>query len=315
MSADIVVTGATGFLGHHVMAVLQKAYSDRVIGVGRRDYDLLDATQVTRLFDDLHPRVLIHLAGYSGGIGANAKWPADFFHQNILLTSLMFREAAIRGVEKMVYVMGGCSYPATATSPIDEGQMWDGFPQLESAGYSMAKKMGLLASQIYRQQYGLNSAVLIPGNMFGEWDNFRNEESHVIPALIRRFFEAKRDGLPQVAMWGTGGATRDFVYAGDVAAAFPHFIESYSSPDPVNVSSGACTSIRELATTIASAVGYTGELVWDTSKPDGQLMKIFSVTRLKSLGLSCDTPLRAGLEKTICWFTRAYETRSADLRL
>lgn len=316
MSFRIVVTGATGFLGRHLMPILLQRYgAGHVIGLSRRDYDLMEPDRVRRMFAEQKPDVLIHLAAYSAGIGANKEYPADFYYRNTLLTALVFQEAAINQVRKMIYPMGGCSYPATARSPIDESQMWDGFPQIESAGYSMAKKMGIVASISYRKQYGLNSVVLIPGNMYGEYDNFRPGESHVIPAMVRRYYEAKKTGAKEVVMWGTGEPVRDFVYAGDVAATIPYFIEHYDSSDPVNISSGTATSIRELAETIKEMVGFEGQIVWDTSRPNGQMVKIFDVKRLRSLGLSCDTPLRDGLRRTIDWLARNYEARTDRIRL
>jgi GDP-L-fucose synthase len=312
----ILVTGATGFLGRHLMPVLRERYgAGAVQGVGSREYDLMDPAQVARMFRDRRPEVLVHLAAYSGGIGANRAFPADFYYRNTLLTALVFEQAARTGVKKLVYPMGGCSYPAKATSPIGEDQMWQGYPQPESVGYSAAKKMGIVASVGYRTQYGLNSVVIVPGNMYGEYDNFRNEESHVVPAMVRRYFEAKRAGLPQVAMWGSGRPVRDFVYAGDVARCIPYFIEDYNSSEPVNLSSGTTTPIRELAETIKEVVGYPGEIVWDTTKPDGQMVKIFDVTRMKSLSLSCPTPLVDGLRKTADWLARNYDARGDGIRL
>jgi GDP-L-fucose synthase len=175
--------------------------------------------------------------------------------------------------------------------------------------------MGIVASEAYRQQYGLNSVVIVPGNMYGEHDNFRNAESHVVPGLIRRFFEAKKAWAPEVVCWGTGSPTRDFVYAGDVARCLPFFIEEYDSSEPVNISSGTTTTIRELSETIRELTGYEGRLTWDSSKPEGQKFKIFDVTRLNGLGLGCRTPLREGLTRTIEWFAANYQSRGDGLRL
>jgi GDP-L-fucose synthase len=312
----IIVTGADGFLGRHLLPILKSHYSTySVQPLTRSNYDLLDPSQVDALFHDLKPEVVVHLAAYSGGIGANVCNPADFYHRNILLMSLMFRAAAEHGVTKLIYPMGGCSYPANAHSPIDESQMWNGYPQKESAAYSSAKKMGIVASTAYRQQYGLNSAVLIPGNMYGEYDNFRESESHVIPAMIRRFYEAKLRGDQEIVLWGSGQPVRDFVYAGDVAALIPYFIDNYDTSEPINISSGTTTSIHQLAELAAEAAGFRGTIRWDTSKPDGQMVKIFSVERLRSLGLSCSTSLKTGLEKTVHWFAENYDDRTDGLRL
>jgi len=312
----IVVTGASGFLGRHLMPVLAKHYPKaEVIGLSSKDYDLLDRARVRRMFD-LKPDVLVHLAAYSGGIGVNRAKPADFYFINVMMQALVFEEAARYGrLKKMVYPMGGCSYPATAVSPIDEGQMWQGYPQDESAGYSAAKKMGIVASRSYRTQHGLKTSVIIPGNMYGEYDNYKNGESHVVPAFIRRYHEEIRAGAKTITMWGTGAPQRDFVHAGDVAAVIPHFIDEYDSVEPVNISSGLTVSIRELAETLKAAFGFGGEIVWDTTKPDGQMVKIFDVTRLKSLGLKCPTSLADGLSRTIDWFRANYENRGDGLRL
>lgn len=312
----IVVTGATGFLGRHLMPELTRRYgASHVVGLCSRDYDLSDLSQVRRMFKERHPAVLIHLAAYSGGLGANRKYPADFFFRNIMLTASVFQAAAESGVQRLIYPMGGCSYPATATSPIDEDQMWEGYPQPESAAYSLAKKMGLVASRAYLTQYELNSTVIVPGNMYGEYDNFRTEETHVIPALIRRFFEAKLAKTDQVVAWGTGKAVRDFVYAGDVAATVPFFIENEHVHGPVNISSGTKTSIKELAEGIAGLIGYQGGIVWDTSKPDGQMIKVFDVRRMKALALACPTPLHEGMKRTIAWLEQNYDKRGDGIRL
>jgi len=312
----IIVTGATGFLGRHLVPRLNARYGESTVaGLSTRDYDLMDPTAVRRMFVEQRPDVLVHLAAYSGGIGANRDYPADFYYRNTLLTALVFQEAAANKIRKLIYPMGGCSYPARATSPIDEGQMWQGYPQPESAGYSAAKKMGLVASASYRRQYGLNSVVLIPGNMYGEYDNFRDGESHVVPAMIRRYFEARQNQDPQVVMWGSGTPQRDFVYAGDVADAMLYFIDNYDTSEPVNLSSGTATSIKTLAETIRRRVGYEGPIEWDTTKPDGQAVKIFDTKRMRRLGLDCPTPLDDGLRRTIDWFARNYADRGDGIRL
>ena len=313
MFNKIVITGATGFLGHHVTAALKAQTNSEVIPLGRKDYDLLEAGAPERLLKDLDPDCVIHMAAKSAGIIANKKYPADFFYDNLAMNLHMFEAAFRHGVKKFLTFMGGCSYPAHATSPIDEEQMWNGYPQPESAGYSVAKKMLLVQSDTYRRQHDFNSVVLIPGNLYGEWDNFNMEQAHVIPALVRRYLEAKEQGKKEVICYGSGRPTRDFVYAADVGQVVPWFLANYNSSDPVNISSGTRTSIKELAEAVKTATGFEGELVWDTEKPDGQMDKIFSVERLHALGLSCDTPLKDGLKNTVEWFLQARENNEVRL--
>ena len=316
MSRRILLTGATGFLGRHTLPVLQAAYgTENVFAVSSKDADLMYRENVESLFASTQPDVVVHYAAYSAGIAANKAYPADFYYRNTILTAHLFDVAAKYGVNKLVYTMGGCSYPAKATSPIDEGQLWNGYPQEESAGYSTAKMMGTVASRSYRTQYGLNSIVLIPGNLYGEYDNFSRLDSHVVPAMVRRYYEAVQSGASEVLMWGTGAPQRDFVYAGDVARMLPFFIEHYDSSEPVNISTGAAVSIKTLAEIIARHVNFTGKIRWDTTKPDGQMVKIFANDRLKSLGLSCDTPLEKGLDKTIQWFASNYPGATDGIRL
>jgi GDP-L-fucose synthase len=312
----VLVTGATGFLGRHLLAKIKADCQEReLIAVGKAAADLTRIDETLALLDRAKPDLVIHLAAYSGGISANREWPADFYFRNIMLVSCMFEAAVRSGVQKVIYTMGGCSYPATATSPIGEDQMWAGAPQPDSASYGFAKKMGIVAAEAYRAQYGLKSAVLVPGNLYGEYDNFRNGESHVIPGLIRRFYEAKVAGAAEVVCWGRGIAQRDFVYAGDVAGVIGKFIDRDDEPGPVNLSQGAAITIRELAETICRLVGYQGRIVWDETKPEGQLVKIFGVDKMKSYGLDCPTTLDDGLRRTIAWFERNYRQAGDGLRL
>lgn len=310
----ILVTGAPGFLGHHIAPRLREAFpKSELVLVGRKDYDLMDPAHVQRMFREIRPDTVVHLAAKSGGILDNRLHPADYFHQNMSMNLSVFHEAFKAGVKKFLSLMGGCSYPATARSPIDESQMWQGFPQPESAGYSIAKKMLLVQSWAYRQQHGFNSVILIPGNVYGEWDNFNLTQSHVIPALLRKYLEAQDRRQPEIVAFGSGRPTRDFVYAGDVAATIPWFLANYDSSEPVNISSGTRITIRELAETVKDVAGFQGRIEWDTTQPDGQIDKIFDVTRLHQLGLTCPTSLREGLQKTMKWFIEA--RKSGEVRL
>ena len=309
----ILVTGATGFLGHHIVPALRKELDAEIIGVGRKDFDLLNPGQAEVMLGRFKPDAVVHLAARVGGIIANKKYPADFFYDNMLMNTLTFNACFKAGVKKFLTLIGGCSYPAKAASPIAEDQMWNGYPQPESAAYSVAKKMLLVQSNAYRQQHGFNSVVLIPGNVYGEHDNFNEEYSHVIPALVRRFLEAKEKGAPTIACYGSGRPTRDFVYAGDVAAVIPWFLLNYDTSEPVNISTGTRITIRELSETIRDVTGFRGAIVWDTSKPDGQMDKIFAIDRLRQLGLNCPTLLKDGLRKTVEWFLHAREEGTVRL--
>jgi GDP-L-fucose synthase len=301
----ILVTGATGFLGRHVVPVLQEEMGCEVVALGKKDFDLTRAGAADAMLKQHKPDVVLHLAAKVGGIIANKKHPVEFFNENILINTHLFNAAYRAGTGRFVTFIGGCSYPGKAASPIGEDQMWEGYPQADSAPYSTAKKMMLIQSTAYRQEYGFDSTVLIPGNVYGEYDNFNWEYAHVIPAMVRRFVEAKDAGATTIACYGTGKPTRDFVYAGDVAALIPWFLRNYEGNEPVNISSGVRTSIKELAETISRVTGYTGEITWDASKPDGQMDKIFDVARLHKLGLTCPTTLEDGLRKTVDWFQEA----------
>jgi len=302
----VLVTGASGFLGHHLLDVL-KRLGVEPITPSHAEYDLTEQAQVRQMFTDHRPEVVFNLAALSGGIWANKMRPDEFFYQNIMIGTMVMHEACNSGAEQFIVPMGGCSYPASAPSPIREEEMWNGYPQPESAPYAIAKKMNLVQSEACRRQYGFNSIVLIPGNMYGPHDNFNLQDAHVIPALIRRVYEAKRDGVGHITVWGTGRAVRDFVYVADVAEALVVAAEIYSSSEPINISSGTQVTIRELVESIVRELDYCGEIVWDTSKPEGQIYKGFDVTRMKKLlGYECTTSLEEGLRKSAQWFAQNY---------
>lgn len=305
----ILVTGATGFLGSNLVPMLKKKGYNTIVGLGSKDYDLRESSQVKEMFKEYKPDIVINLAAYVGGILADKKYPAKFFYDNILIGTLVFHEAFENKVKKLVCCMCGCSYPAHASNPISEDDLWNGFPQIESAPYSIAKKNLVIQSWAYRKQYGFNSIVLLPGNMYGPYDNFSLEDSHVIPGLIRKFYEAKKENKSTVTVWGSGKPVRDFIYVEDVAEAMVKALEEYNESDVINISSGKGITIKELVNKIAELSDYKGEIVWDKSKPDGQMEKIFDVKRMKEkLGFEPKTSLEEGIKKTISWFEKNYES-------
>ncbi len=300
MEGPLLLTGATGFLGCNALEVLSRTFDVRP--VSRRDYDLLDPAAVRAMFRDVRPEGVVHLAGLVGGIGANLARPADFCRQNLLMNTLVIDEASRAGVKKLVALVGGCSYPAISPHPIPETALWRGYPQAENAPYSTAKRMVPVLLGAYASQYGLRSAVAIPGNVYGPHDNFSLETGHVVPAMLRRFHEAAASGAGTVTCWGSGRPVRDFLYAGDLAACLPFLLEDYEGPEPLNIARGEATSIRELAEAAAAVTGFSGEIQWDTSRPEGQKEKILDVTRMRALGLDCPTPFEEGLRLTWRWY-------------
>ena len=304
----VLVTGSTGFVGSNLVPKLRAAGAD-VRAPTRAEYDLLDQRQVRRLFADLQPEFIFHLAAKSAGILANQRMPAAFCYENLLMNTCVLHEAYTSGVRKYVTLIGGCSYPAHAPSPIHETELWNGYPQSESAPYALAKRMDVVMAGAYRQQYGFDAIVLLAGNLYGPGDNFNLEAAHVIPATIRKFVEAARRGDPVVTAWGTGSPVRDFVYIDDVCDRMLREAHTYSSSEIMNISSGQPTSIRELVETIAELCGYRGRIEWDASKPDGQLHKVYDISRLREWADDFrPTPLREGLQRTIEWFQSQYAT-------
>jgi GDP-L-fucose synthase len=302
----VLVTGSTGFIGSNLVRRL-RGLGCEVIAPTRDDYDLLEQQQVRRLFADSRPDITFHLAAMVGGIVANKKYPADFCYRNLMMNTCMFHEAYEAGVKKYVTLVGGCSYPAHAPSPIPETEFWNGYPQPESASYALAKRMEVVMTRAYRDQYAFDAITLLPGNVYGPYDNFKPESAHVIPATIRRVVETMERDDSVITVWGSGAPVRDFVFIDDVCDVVLREVHTYSSSEIMNISSGVPTTIRELVESVTDLCGYKGRIEWDTSKPDGQLHKVFDISRLLERAPDFKpTPLREGLQRTIEWFQREH---------
>ena len=297
----VLVTGGNGFVGRNLIE-LMRARGIRPLAPTRTDFDLREQTQVRRMLERTKPDIVFHLAGLVGGIGVNSERPADFNYENLIMGTMMLHESWRAGVKKYITLLGGCSYPADAPNPIKETTLFKGYPQAENAPYSLAKAIGVVQARAYRAQHGFNAIALVPGNLYGPFDNFDLNTSHVIPALIHKFLVAKETNTPEVVVWGSGRPVRDFVYVTDVCEAVLLAVETYDGADLINVSSGRVVTIKLLTETIAELVGYSGKVVWDTTKPDGQMMKGYDITRMRQLlGCECRTTLRDGLRATINW--------------
>jgi GDP-L-fucose synthase len=307
----VVVSGGHGFLGSFVVEKLRAA-GCREISVPRsREYDLREKSEALRLYKDARPDVFIHLAAVVGGIGANRENPGRFFYDNAAMGMHVIEAARIVGIEKFVCAGTICSYPKFTPVPFREEDFWNGYPEETNAPYGLAKKMLLVQLQAYRQQYGMNGIYLTPVNLFGPRDNFDPASSHVIPALIRKCFEAKQAGALEILAWGTGNATREFLYAEDAAKAILAAAEKYSKPEPVNLGSGEEISIRDLLELIRSLVDYQGRVRWDASKPDGQPRRRLDTSRaIAEFGWRAETPLEKGLQETIGWYKSAVDGRA-----
>ena len=299
----VVVTGGAGFLGSFVVEALH-ARGCREISVPRsRDYDLRESDDIARLYDRTRPQVVVHLAAVVGGIGANRANPGRFFYDNAIMGLQLMEYARRLGVEKFIAVGTVCAYPKVTPVPFKEEDLWNGYPEDTNAPYGLAKKMLLVQAQAYRAQYGFNAIHLLPVNLYGPRDNFDLESSHVIPAMIRKFLAAKERGEPSVVLWGDGSPTREFLYVEDAAEAIALATERYDGPEPVNLGSGEEISIRELAELIAAEVGFRGEIVWDTTQPNGQPRRRLDVSRAERLfGFRAKHPFRDGVRQTVDWF-------------
>jgi GDP-L-fucose synthase len=303
MSGRLLVTGGSGFLGQHVLAVLARAgYSD-VVAPRRAEYDLTRATEVAACIRDVRPRAIVHLAAVVGGIGANQDHPGEFFYQNLIMGAELMEQARVAGVSKFVAVGTICAYPKFTPVPFREEELWNGYPEETNAPYGLAKKMLLVQAQAYRQEFGFNAIYLLPVNLYGPGDNFDPRSSHVIPALVRKCVEAVERGDDTIEVWGSGRATREFLYVRDCAEGIVAALERYDESDPVNLGSGMEIGISDLVRLIAELTDFKGGLEFDPSKPDGQPRRRLDTSRARErFGWQAETDFRTGLRATIDWY-------------
>jgi GDP-L-fucose synthase len=301
-----LVTGGGGFLGSHLVARLEGEGHD-VVAARRADYDLTSMADTARLFDDARPELVFHLAAEVGGIGANRANPGRYWYANLMMGAHVLEQARLHETPKLVVAGTICAYPKFAPVPFREEDLWNGYPEETNAPYGVAKKALLVGAQAYREQYGLNAVFLLPVNLYGPRDNFDLETSHVIPALIRKMVEAKEDGRDEIVLWGDGSPTREFLYVDDCVEGLVLAAARYDGPDPVNLGTGEEIAIRDLAALVAEHTGFTGEVTWDTSKPNGQLRRRLDTSRAEKLfGFRSQVSLREGIERTVAWYHSAH---------
>jgi GDP-L-fucose synthase len=299
----IAVTGGGGFLGSHVMEELARAGHTGAVAIRSRDYDLAHEEQVRRMLDEVKPEAIVHLAAVVGGIGANRLHPGSFFFQNLMMGSLLMEHARRAGVTRMLNVGTICSYPKFTPVPFREEDLWSGYPEETNAPYGLAKKMLLVQSSAYRQEFGFDSSNVMLVNLYGPRDNFDPGSSHVIPALILKCIDAVERGQSEIEVWGTGQATREFLYVADAAEAIVLALDRLDDSDPVNIGSGREISVHDLALTIARLCGFTGKLRWDAGKPDGQPRRCLDTSKAVSrLGWRARTDFETGMARTIEWY-------------
>jgi GDP-L-fucose synthase len=304
-NSRFVVTGGAGFLGCHLVTKMKARGAHDIFIPKSFQYDLTKEEAIIRLLEERRPDIIVHLAAVLGGIGANRENPGRFFYENLMMGAQLMEQARLFGTKKFVALGTICSYPKYTPVPFREENLWDGYPEETNAPYGLAKKMMLVQSQAYRQQYGFNSIFLLPVNLYGPGDNFDPHSSHVIPALIKKCVDAISRGEQEIVVWGTGKATREFLYVEDCAEAILLATEKYDKSDPVNIGAGFEISIKDLAELIVELTGFEGRVVWDATKPDGQPRRMLDTTRARQeFGFKAKTDFREGLKKTIDWYVR-----------
>ena len=299
----ITLTGGKGFLGKHLIQALQNQGYHQIAIADLPEYNLINIDDVKKLYEETKPDIVIHLAAKVGGIGFNQENPGSLFYENILMGVQLIHEAYLKRIEKFVALGTICAYPKFTPVPFKEDDLWNGYPEETNAPYGLAKKMMLVQSQAYRQQYNFNSIFLLPVNLYGPGDNFDPNSSHVIPALIKKCVDAKRNKDQEIIVWGTGKATREFFYVEDAAEAIVLATEKYNKSEPINIGAGFEISIRDLTELIVELTGFKGKITWDATKPDGQPRRMLDTTRARNeFGFQAKTGFREGLQKTIEWY-------------
>jgi GDP-L-fucose synthase len=301
----IVVTGGAGFLGRYVLEGLKARGCRQILVPQIEDYDLVRMEDVVRMYEAMRPDVVIHLAAVVGGIGANREHPGKFFYENLMMGVQLIEQGRLHGIEKFTAIGTICAYPKYTPVPFKEEDLWNGYPEETNAPYGLAKKMLLVQSQAYRQEYGFHSIFLLPVNLYGPGDNFDPAGSHVIPALIKKCVDAVEEGRDVIECWGTGSASREFLYAADAAEGILLATEKYDKPEPVNLGAGFEITIRQLAEKIADLTGFDGRIRWDPSKPDGQPRRCLDTSLAqREFGFRAKTDFTAGLKATIDWYRK-----------